>query len=934
MIVNSKDNLEFLLKDLPRDIIIQDNIDEMWSNIRNYINYNIDNANDLNNKYLTLLDTTASNSQSILTRLKSLSNLLADIYSIGGESNTSHSVFDEGVLLQSNGVSANPDILNIALDKTLLNNYIPKSIKVFTKNGQLGNSKEYDRLRYSDIENIVGNHSRLEIESFDSDLSATIRIDLGQVYPINNISFNITNFGVRLPIVESISTSTDGATFKQRSIIASNDLSIDLEEFTFHDGNIILDTEEFSARYIDINITQRASYPLDGFNTNRYAIGISSLSLSFNSATENGNLIVGPITSSSEILKVSLLANVYKENFDDENVLFDISHDLETWYPLENSNVFNPASDKPKVLNFNNISDNSIDTDDPISKIYLRVSLKAIDASYLNSTAIDVRRSRANVSTSNKRIPIENVSGKELVFKSNIFKYGDRISYPGGTTINNAPSLVDARINGITIPKSVGIADATLDITSGALNSNSNDGISTFHKFDKCHVYVEDNTICLPTDDFDPYSIKIWRFSKPISSPMNIETDRLNTVSIGNGLPILPIDQPAGMFYLEIGTESLRIDLSEGFAYSNSQLVYQVDDSITQALLFNEVGERLAVIDTQTINDIKYIDIGPTLGITYPTVAGLSYNTLHPIIKNSDSQFTVEYGRVLFGKYYKGQATIHRVLMDKTDAFPIQGLTQQRLSIETNKQIKARYQLLGNDLKTTVKLNHTNIVNGTVGFDISQASINAFFREVPFEDGTTEFKLPSNVTTVAPKGVNEVLLNEDYVEDGEISFLGAVSTFSNRVYSEEELIEEGDWMIHISDDPIPQYTIKLPIGILTNEIIDVEITYNIQSDKTSTSGLYSIDYKRGILHTSGPIDHRTYINYNYSYIFAEYESLEYIPSDRYSVLSSHVVINDEIETSSQYLVVIKLETTPSIQYLVSPTICNLKINTITAEDFV
>jgi hypothetical protein len=237
--------------------------------------------------------------------------------------------------------------------------------------------------------------------------------------------------------------------------------------------------------------------------------------------------------------------------------------------------------------------------------------------------------------------------------------------------------------------------------------------------------------------------------------------------------------------------------------------------------------------------------------------------------------------------------------------------------------------MIGNDLKNIIKLNHTNIVSGTVKFDIRKASVNSFIKEVDFINGYDEFSIASIYRQINNYNKNVIELQDGFIDDDTIQILGCSEYFKSRVYSEDELIAKGDWLISY-ENTVPE--IILPEGVFTSDIVDTELVYNIQGAKVSISGLYSVDYIKGILHTVAPIDERIEISYRYSSIFAEYEALEKVSPQKITVSQGLAIVEDESEESSEYLAIIKNNISKDIDYKVSPVIDDLKVNFITSGD--
>ena len=926
MIINRSGSKSFLNKYLPVGRITDEDIVKVWKHISDYVTDNVNATNDVNDLMLKSLDDTAKRSSYSLSKIKNLSSMLADLYAISGASRTSFSAFDS-VNVQGNSISVNRDLFNIKLASLPSSLHTPKLVKVFTRNGQLGNSVDGDTIMYNDIENIVGSHSRLEVESFNSDLLCTIYIDLGSEKAVNNLTFKLTNFGTRLPELESIESSSDNSRFTSQRIVASNDSSIDFDDYRFGEY-IVLDTSEFKARYIKLNFVQKYPYIVDGTKDKRYAIGISSLRASFSSALDQGSVILGPFKSVSEIVKASVDADITGLDMEKNNVSFELSHNGDTWIPIENSSIFNPSNVLPKIISYNTSDASSVSTEDSVNQIFLKINMTSNDASYLKSNNASISRFRSRLTRTNRNIFTGDESGEVLVFKSLDFKYGGRTGAARGESILNRDSIIDFVSNNSLRVRSIGVSgDNIVDVSTKYIDVESN--ITTRNSGDKCFVKASDIIICQPSEDFDPYNINTFKYSKPIISPVQAESkDRV--FKSDKFIPVLPFSEPSGLYFINDGHRVVSVDLSEGFFYSNSQCIYVVKDDVENVIISNEIGEEIATLDVKEYGDLKFISLFDAFTIQMPEHDSLTYNHQYPLTPLGKNEFSIEGGRVVFNSYFKSKIILPRVIVEKLPHTIVSGIdNMKRISLNSNKQIKTSYSLHGNDYKKTVKLRDTNILEGSVGFDLSKASVNAFIREVPFIDGDTEFSLSGKYIQSNNSGLNVINLHKNYLDDGEIEFSGLNHLFISRVYSADELIEAGDYLINLEDAP----RIILPEGVYTDDVIDIEISYNIEADKISTSGLYSIDYARGILHTAAPIDHKTIISYKYSFVFAEYEALERMDTSSYVISPSSITVTKDSDESGDYIALIVNDLADSSDYKASPVINKLNINTITVEDF-
>ncbi|RLA68385.1 MAG: hypothetical protein DRQ78_00745 [Epsilonproteobacteria bacterium] len=930
---------DFLNKNLPTTFMSSYYMDLFFSNVSTYVNNNVSDVNDINNNMLISLDETASLYKDTMRTLSSITNSIADIFITGGGSRDSIDIFNKILNTVSDGVVIDYDTMQLYLERTQLINYSLKNITLNTKNGTLGNTVE-EKKKYFDINNIVSIDSRLEIESYESELDVDINIDLGMKSAFNNVRFKLANYGVRLPSVGSISISEDGCTYNDIKIYTSNEFSMDINDFDFKNGEINIHIEENSARYIRINLIQKMPYNTGVSKRKRYAIGMNKLEIAFYSAVESGSISIGPIKTSDEIFKIAAYGSMSRYDTSEPNVNLSVSTDLETWIPFQNSAVYDPESELSKIVNFNNIDSSSVFTDDIVTKFYLKIEMTSVDASYISPASRQVSRQVINANTSNRSFPISSVDGSDYLnlFKYTEVRYGDRILVPaaGGSLytvpVENISSIEDS---GISLTQGIDVESSKIyDLQKNIYDNKDRHSVIQF-KYDKVHVTRNDIIENIPSDDFDPFAIELYGISSVINIPMNIET--INEKYSKKGIiPVIPFIENAGVYTLRYNNKSIRIKYNSKFFYDVRETLYAVPTDVESVLVEDELGKRIATISPFLIGEINYISILDALGLDMPLESnGVKLNTRYPIEELAKDEYTIVFGELIFGSYHKSVFPVVRVLESEIVTRLDNKIDGVKLVSDSSKQIKESYEMSNSDLETVIKLKHTNILEQSVSFDMTRAAINAFINEVNFIDGQSEFVLSEVYIQTDNINLNKMYLLDEYLEDGSLEFRSCDKVFQRRVYAEIELVDMGDYLVTKEEDPVTHIiknVVKLPEGIYTSSSNDTEIKYNVKPLKKSVSGFYSIDYNRGILYTTSSIDGKTSISYKYSSVYAKYPSMEKIPDNKYTVSSSNLTIDTEDEKTSKYLLVSSSIEQQDTDFVETPILLDFKLNTVDASN--
>src|SRR5690606_5548039 len=123
----------------------------------------------------------------------------------------------------------------------------------------------------------------------------------------------------------------------------------------------------------------------------------------------------------------------------------------------------------------------------------------------------------------------------------------------------------------------------------------------------------------------------------------------------------------------------IEIDISEGFLYSNSQCVYIVDETVQTVSVSNEIGEFYGIMDVHQFDEeTRYITLFDVFKIQTPEIESLAYNTLYPLKELSLGEYSIQNGVIIFDSYYKGKATIDRVIVEPLVSNVVSGINNTK----------------------------------------------------------------------------------------------------------------------------------------------------------------------------------------------------------------------------------------------------------------
>ena len=157
-----------------------------------------------------------------------------------------------------------------------------------------------------------------------------------------------------------------------------------------------------------------------------------------------------------------------------------------------------------------------------------------------------------------------------------------------------------------------------------------------------------------------------------------------------------------------------------------------------------------------------------------------------------------------------------------------------------------------------------------------------------------------------------------------IKFVGHAGTFTNRVYSEDELVSYGDYMLQ--DVSETETEIVLPEGIMTHDIIITKAVLNVASNSVG-NGYFSVDYKNGIIYSQTRIDGNTIVSYEYSNMYVSGKELEIIDPSDY-VVSGRQINFSAAEDNTMITILAKQSEVFELDINNSPRLKGLTLNTV------
>ena len=837
-------------------------------------------VNDSNNRIAMAIGKFAEGVSDIREQMSDVSDLYLTVSTVSGNTNRQFGI-NNMPILKNKGIVVSGS--SLALETKTYSPVPIVGVKINT-NGQEGNSADFDIPRYNNKDTIIS-ETQYEVEKFDSAITAVIGIDLRDVNQVNRISMLHSEYGIHKPDVMYLEVSPDGKRFYR------SDFSV--QEIN---GATQISFPGVNAASVKISLLQNNPYTAKNGQT-RYAIGIRNLSIGIATSIESGEIVFGPITQKEEVLKASIAASIPTDKYSFQNISFEISTDSTTWYQV--STPFS-VSEHPKHLDFNTKSDTSINTKTPVTTLFFRIRMTGNKHSLpLMASSIDRHIQQVSQQSPVIQVPFA-LSDKYIVSERLGYQFGERGSY---FLYNDNIDLVD----------SISSIKSESDYVLKTVAPMKNITRATI-RADKIKCAIEGGEIyrIVPPYSIDPKSAKAYKASLPVKREVRI-SDSSNMV--------LPFEQPAGIYSLTDGENSRKLNLTLGAFTSCYQWVFKPSERPVS--LIDPFGKKVAEYEAG-----KYINLLDYFTASIPTSSerssiSVTFNSRYPETPLSEGEFTI-----IDSKYYSAShSAVVNGMYISYEEIPLvmrSNINGIDLYTEEAKFSKSREKLSKFDGQTSAKLAHSGLLKGGLRFTNKASSLLSFVKEVPYINGIDEFKTSGKANILIPKSVNRFSLGRLVNHFDDIEITGGVEQLSSKVFSKDELIYRGDYML---EDVGNETFIQLPEGVKTDDIIDTFITVSV-ADSNSSSGLYSIDYTNGMLYSQSTISGESEVEYIYSNIFICGFPIKVLDKKSYTVTDRQIELKDAT-MDNEYIVLSESKTDKSAEILRSPTLKNLALNTVT-----
>ena len=819
------------------------------------LNNKIEDINSLNKNLMLAIEKTASYGQSLTDGLKVIANQVSDLIILDGHLANIVTPFDN-VYVDLKNCVIDKDTLTIRLANKKISNSTIKDIKVLINNSN----------QFFDTSSFLSANSPMELKSIGKILDATIEINLSKDFIISEFLLDIIEDGTKMPKIKEISIISSDGLLAKPLILNSNSTN-----YNIRSAKDIIRIQPCIGNKIIINITKDDSYLSE--NSQIYEIKAKSLTINSAESYSNGEVLIGPIKASSPILK----AGVFLES--DSQIGIEISTNKEEWFKISNINSISKIS---SIFNINNVDENSTNFDNDIKEIYVKLIISSEKTQPINFNDKYITRTvvssngyveagyESEYMVSNVFESLNKSYGRNSLFKLKPYEY----SKPYAILDNKKLSLIK--------DKETYIFDET----------------SITIKSDMDKVLIKEKT-GKTTELYAGNNIALYTQSIPILSRVNALTSMECC---------LKMKIPCGTYHLRYEDKEWSIDMSNISCKSIDTFNFLSKEG-DKLYIRNSWDDEIETIEAVLVEGQYIISL---YDYFFESITDLKFNKYYPY-GNLSGTYSISNGKIKTKQQSLAAADAFIQYESQITKKIIKNSASKVINLDRSFAAKYKENLNNFVFKRIAKLQNSNIINGSLKIDTSNAPIPSIINEVNFIDGISEFTKYGTVKKTIEANVN-IINVEDIKKDGQMLFTGESDLFVNRVYSENELIFRGDYFVENG-------TIKLPEGVFTSEFIFTEITYeSILS--INQNGLYSVDYKKGILYSQNPIYENIEIEYMHSTLHAVYNAVKELEQFEYIDTGNSVIINGNKET---YIVETVLKNPENQNIEITPIIKNIQI---------
>lgn len=644
--------------------------------IEDTVNDSITYSNTVNGALLKCMSTVNTTVEPFIKKLSTVSDMLLDLKTITGNSLNKVNLLATNVYSNSN-VQVNNNSISLSKIKTI---NIPVSAE--------------DSTMYSNVSFVI-----LNKEGIQSSYTALFKYNESIDVLFDRVGFNLKIFlkyknktfintvelglgNKTLPIINSISYLNNESSLIP--VLVNKSKSLDLNSKISKDNKYTLefDTVFTDQICIDLGTTLHNKLSLDSIQTflNTYATA--------------GEIVFGPISANSPILKTSIESSSITDNCK----LF-VSTDLSSWLPMDTTSSLNLDKDKSKVTSFNTINSKSFKSDTDVTSLYVLVRLSSISVEYDPNNLITVKESSLSNNTS------EVVSDKYTMYKlKNSPKSYNNLIVKNNVKISEIPlsSIEYIRIDNKELLR--GFKDSPVSYTDSSLTISD---VSYKNKYKKVSYDMVSAT------DIDPVDSKLLDIVV-VKEPVVISNNVTSNIAYKTKVP-------EGIYKVISNSSTLVYDLTTSFTCNsiNTILITNYED----IKIVNEIEQVLYRINKEDIKQITY------LGETYYyldledyfyekiTIPGYSKAILYPLIPLSNFEYALVNGKIILGLDAEIEVDVYKLKKyEKTYIKHLSYTNGNYLERVEEEDVRYNNSTIVSDNSKIVKLNNIFIKKGSIAF--------------------------------------------------------------------------------------------------------------------------------------------------------------------------------------------------------------------------
>lgn len=561
-----------------------------------------------------------------LNKIVKLSDQITDALVVSGRTSLSKSILN--LTINSSTLNLNRDDGSLTLKYRDKNNYTISSSKSYITTDNKYTILNSDNSSLSSFDQLLKGDG-INITTEDQYFSFTFCLGLEEVSTISCVSLQLNKSTDSYPLVSEIYYISENNKKVYATILNSSDTKYDLDSNRQSDNlyNLLLPNIKTKKLYITLE------------DRNKTNLIIDSLKLKQLEYEDDGEIIVGPVTSVSPLLKASIEATG-----DSEYANYYISTDKNQWYEIINPTEISFDEDLRKVFSMNTVSNQSLKSNTDFKEIYLKINLKKI----LNKEKSSVNKIRSD-QVSSSTSALKETQKQVTLYKSNSnVYYGDSTS-----TINSLTK------DAITSCLSYGRKGNNYFVKSFIDNDYSigtNTSTNDLYLNNKGLKIGGENILA---NKFNPYFSNVFGYS--VSS----STRTINTKTDSSNVFLMDSKYSKDTYLIRQSNKEISLDFSLGYISSCLEAICSVEED-KEVTLYDSTYTEIKKLSIRKNGSFSYIDLISEGMFVAPT-SELELNTLYPLILNTSNNFSLLDNKIYCSKAVITLNNIGKLYKEKLD---------------------------------------------------------------------------------------------------------------------------------------------------------------------------------------------------------------------------------------------------------------------------